>query len=1766
MIKKFRLTLFILFSAFIIATATFIFLPHVIQWQLKDHFEKKYGAKISFENFLWSKKNISIKKVFMKSLSNDLIDYECVVEDVIIDYSIHFLNAQIFIKSSCESINVLIDEKMPVDNLYDYFKSYFNFDNHFGGPSLIGLSKDSSLYLFDTSFDLFIKKINLDIQNNDKSLNRIEGVSFDAHIFSNKNMINSYHLFASNDKGTISVDLEKSLNIQMQHFEGASYFAVYEKFFGPLNEVWSLKSAKIDGSLSIYDSHMLSDCSIEKVVIEHLPSGIKANFPLLKVKALQKADLYAPFLFQRIIQNTYLKAELYENASLYRFKEGLPYWALKDISGIISLNEILKQGLQLDLKGQFLFTNSEDASLTIRGNIPVSEIDEKGNILFDISSNNQDSVSANLILNDKGASGKDFDLYLKNISPREVEAIRNIWPQAAFVWNEAQFLGGLISLHAQGSFLNGKLVSKLNIENVTGKNIWFKSPSLSTEGFISSIEANCDFIIKPDLEKFQPINGQIHLIDADFYWESKSLYDGREVLGRLNQFELHCVLNEGILESASFKGNLGGLQAELEFLGLESQTVANMKLDGALNKIFDIVPGILSDQIKGQFSKEIAAFQASLTKKKEGLLLDGSLHIFDELSSKQPLVIDVNAYFERLIKPVFSDLSIEWKKWGIWLLEKKTDSQLPFERKASTRIIKINWLKDTLGPWALILKQGTFAIKELDFERLSRPFLNNFKIEKFKGLSAVYGDFNDKSLIVNFEINHFNLETKDFNLIVEEIPQEGQDKLAFEPSSFVYYDFHENSLYGFMPIENAYYLERNTSLEFKNISGLLSLNQNHLTLAQIDAECEKIYFKGTFDLDFSDKEALKISLKAPEVYSDTASVQKFSSRFIDLPLWQLPIEGKIESSNEGVVFDAIVPYGDEKNTIFWSFSSKISNVTALIDVNNAHFTNLFADLSYTSVDKTFKIKNFVSDLDVIDKDIIDKYEVAALETTLNFSTKSLYDFDINIKNNQKHFARLKATIQTIDEVIYASLDTNHFHIGNIYPKVSDLIYDKNEGFKFLKAKPSFELGTVFEELNQLNHANLFRLVFKEKFSDLPLSSSYVGKVLGNIKLENKDILLDFASEKLTKNNKSLRPFLFKAQFHDDAWMIENINFDTFSALGVLEKNHEEFVIKNLELNDIGLSCKIQGLIKGYNIELNDVHAIVDLNKLSQTTYLQYFPAFAQAQGIIEFFGHVFIGLGTQDTKNQINLTGKVDLDHLEILSHHFHNQKALSVSYSNSEGLSVKDIVLTIKQANLLDFKTDINLQAVHYNFDEGLLKIDSLGFELSSGSLEQVAYLLQDFFPHEIDEKTLTILKEIKSQKSINGYLHVEIGKGKKILKARLDDGIYSLFNKEIFLKTPVFNYENGLIKILFTYDFQQYPLNIGLEFAKENLNTGTLTVAEPSSKLPLQVFWTFKEDLFQINQIDGSLFGLQMALKLKKVVQDIGQNLTGQVALTDLAKFEQIAPQFIQSYLDNIQFQSFLVYTGDIFLPFKNMKNFSLNGKIEVKDFSFYSRNLSNLKLDLSYTEFDLHIEKMSIEDGAFNLFVKDMFINKNVHEQWYFKIPKLLIQELKPIKLAKDKKALKSIKNLVIHDVNVDNLTGLFSDLKTIKGKGYFSFEKISKNTFSNILFAIPNDILSRIGLNLNVMIPAQGKVYFEIKDRKFYLTQLSEVYSEGKYSRFYLPKDAQPSFIDFDANLNVYIKVKQYNLLMKLTESLRVHLTGKLNDPSFQFEKDSSNDET
>jgi hypothetical protein len=94
----------------------------------------------------------------------------------------------------------------------------------------------------------------------------------------------------------------------------------------------------------------------------------------------------------------------------------------------------------------------------------------------------------------------------------------------------------------------------------------------------------------------------------------------------------------------------------------------------------------------------------------------------------------------------------------------------------------------------------------------------------------------------------------------------------------------------------------------------------------------------------------------------------------------------------------------------------------------------------------------------------------------------------------------------------------------------------------------------------------------------------------------------------------------------------------------------------------------------------------------------------------------------------------------------------------------------------------------------------------------------------------------------------------------------------------------------------------------------------------------------------------------------------------------------------------------------------------------------------------------------------------------------------------------------------------------------------------------------------------MIPAQGKVYFEIKDRKFYLTQLSEVYSEGKYSRFYLPKDAQPSFIDFDANLNVYIKVKQYNLLMKLTESLRVHLTGKLNDPSFQFEKDSSNDET
>ncbi len=78
--------------------------------------------------------------------------------------------------------------------------------------------------------------------------------------------------------------------------------------------------------------------------------------------------------------------------------------------------------------------------------------------------------------------------------------------------------------------------------------------------------------------------------------------------------------------------------------------------------------------------------------------------------------------------------------------------------------------------------------------------------------------------------------------------------------------------------------------------------------------------------------------------------------------------------------------------------------------------------------------------------------------------------------------------------------------------------------------------------------------------------------------------------------------------------------------------------------------------------------------------------------------------------------------------------------------------------------------------------------------------------------------------------------------------------------------------------------------------------------------------------------------------------------------------------------------------------------------------------------------------------------------------------------------------------------------------------------------------------------------RGKIDYEIENGKIYLNEFKEMYSEGKRSRFYLAEGSS-AYVDFKGNLNMKVKMKQYNLLMKLAEFLTITVKGTLLHPSY-----------
>ncbi|MDR3624868.1 MAG: hypothetical protein P4L16_07005 [Chlamydiales bacterium] len=1757
----------------------FVVLPRAVEWRLHHYFQEKFGSTLSYDDVKWKSGSFEFSNLKVKSRENTPIKFLFTVNQLSVKYYFSLLERNIGLDIEFDDPKISLTRETSRVFPWQYFQEKIKKEES-DAPLFFSLEKSHKSRFFYTDIHCKVTNGTIDFINPDHTLLLSEKVSGEGHFGSNKNVAQMWQFsYGTSEERLPSLFFtwdESVAHFSLHELDCEKLSKSFEFLYGPSLNVWTLKQGKATGklNLSLTDLPFLEgNVLLHDTIIEHPSSSIGAELQEMDIVCSQHI-FDEPFetlsYVDKLLLGTNAKAVLSKGASFYRFKEGLPYWMLRNISGGVFLNSDGTPGFQMGFNGQFFFNKDQVAKVLLTGKLPLipgKTREESIHFSLDISNTDSVDVGAKLYVLEADNKNKEIDLIIDNIGPREYETVRNLWPEWSFVWEELEFTKGSVSCEAKALLLPNETLSKITIENINAKELWFASKGLNIDGYVSSLSGSMDFVLSRNERYLRPKNGSLHLNGGDFHWEKRGLnQENQDSLERFTDVACSLTLKEGILQDAHFKGNLGGMQSEFQFYGLSAPTVARMQVDGRVEKILSFLPFPSLAELQKAASGDYLTWKGELKNHEDGLKLSGDFLLKDAVNAISVINLDVN--LERIPANTFVASTNIWKRWGISLMERQEKtSSLPFQRPGSLHVLKVDWLQDRLGAWGVILKQGSIRSDHFAFKKYLTPFVFSKENSFIDGIASFQGDFNDQSLLMHFQIKDLVIEDTDFRV---SIPQMGslnsKEVSESDPSGFFYYSFSDDSSYFFSPLARGMYQEKKSGLIFTDLYAQMSFSKRHMQISDMRGRVENVDFETSIDLDFNSTEYLNVHLRTKHITGDVPSVQKFCSHFKDLPLWRLPVKGMLTSGASGVVFNAMVPYDQRKSEIFWSVSGRLQEGNFSLPSFASTIEKTDLEFSYASDSKVLSVVNGVGEI----KAQTDHYVFFLPKCEIDFKQeyKAFFDLKVDSSSSNQEFLRLLGEVKPVSDTpngfMQVVLDESSSHIGGFYPHLKTLVLQDFSRVKELRASPKLYLNTALEDLRRLSLANIFP--FSATQMDNWSLSQLSGEIQGDFFVDDNAFSCMFEGSSVEYNKKLIEKCSFKALGTRSNWNIEKLDIGSFSLNAQMKREPGKIIIEEVQAKDTGISLLAAGAFstdtKAFSLDVN--HLEISLEHLKVTKNWKVLANLWKPEGKILFKGNINVDFSKGIVVAPFSVIGKAAIEGIKIRDSFIQNQADIPVSFSSVDGLKVEGLEINIRQLDQFQYKASFNLNKMHYNFEEETLRLHGLGFSLSGTYLRELGLLGRDFFPDLFDDQVLVFLRDIKREGGLQGYLNIDISQSQVLVGLQLKDGVYTFFGKEYDLKNVIVRLAPSVISIQADYQMEDVPLRILLQTERSDTSKGVAIISEikDPSPNPMKVFWRWDSTLgLIIQRVEGVLAGLLVNLQEK---QDSPQVLAlfGQIKLQNVGKLGSMLSKELRSSISDWRIGNGYAFTGQFVFPRENWHGFSMQGVLDGKDFQFYGLEFDLLKANFLYSNKELRISQLSILDQGGKCTIPLISLKQDNQENWHLLMPSLRIQEFKPHAFSKDKQKTKPIKNLVIHEAELKDLSGVLGNLQSFRGSGYFRFEKIVKNTLSNVLLAIPSEILGSIGLNTSNMVPATGTVQFVIKDKRIYITNLLDVYSEGKKSRFYLPQGPVQSYVDFDGNMNIYIRIKQYNLLLKLTESLRFHITGKWDSPKFSAEKSST----
>lgn len=1369
------------------------------------------------------------------------------------------------------------------------------------------------------------------------------------------------------------------------------------------------------------------------------------------------------------------------------------------------------------------------------------DVKDLNNINLDLGYESDDKAGQKTSLKVKGDRLGDevgvLALDVKNFGIPQFTLLENILKRAAPRFAAAEFKQGKVDAKMTLGLDHFNLAS-LSLREIALRNIMCASEEWGCDFGAQSVAGFIEMDFK-DPTPGDTLEGELFVV--------KGFLDLKTVSGMMWNFadiETALVIKKGILQRSVAHASLAGLSGRAEIDWSAPKNPIKMEFLGKGSDLAPFMPARIRSGIERRSLDDEIRLGLVMNRETDVMRFKGELLLRDPHQG----LLTTFAYGFDLISPSpeneggFDDIFA-------WFEESDLSPKGSFDPIGDA------------GIFGYKLAGGWLRAKGLSLEKYLSSYLFKKDDIVLSGSADMEGAFDLKGMTLYYTAENLLLESGKLRM---EMPY----VLGKKEGDFLgvhHFDFILGEHKGELPIVKATYYDKVKGLFFDDVSGSALFHEKIVYLPDLEAFLNGVYLKGGVLVDNTDEREGFFDLYTHiQTLNGSLEALNRSLERIDpeLIVVKAPLNGQVWLKEEGASF-TLKMFQDEfyRDDFEWEgqITGSLTDGTLEVAPLGIEAVGVGLNFHYDKKEDLLKISDFGGTFFAGSQGsenelgfLIDHFTLSSLSAKEGGFSFTLYD-------KEGDLLALKGSLEPDDEgKVLIRLDSDFSHLLDDPFKRSEIM---TVGFSRLSsARVEFLLPPtkLFSRLGLLT----------------PEMKTHLNGVEGTfrttLKYDEAESRLHF--EMLGEGISVLgRPFeraQLEGEFHEGVFSIHNGVFDDYIFSVDLLKKEEEWVLRHLGLKiKEALLLGIEGGWKEgesqFKADLNHVEIVLD--KLDGFPEMKPFIDEFAPKGRLKGTGTLRVSWEDKEP----TLVAELETRSKNVIFNglHFNDINGSALRFDLGKAVELKQVKSAILDPETGDKLLDFDVGNLAINFEKETLQVDSMAYDAEASALPKLASVLQSAFPDIFTPFVVDSLTHLKSEGRAIGTMGLDLNETAMTFKGTLADGKWHFLGWDSDLEQFQIEMDRDEVKLSTLYKLDDKSVWVLARTPRPQFDTGVVLIADGalSEEEPVTLHWTHNEgEGLVLKSVKGSALGLNFDLKEdeKNPTTQHMHRLKGDIGV-DFSRVASLFDPETQGKIKTLGLAEGWGVRGNFELSKESSpsgRNYAFDGEVYGNDLVLYDHIFEKTYGRVHADPERMTIEEWVLEDLAGTLYVKEGWIEKSPEGIWNLEVPLVAGYDLRPSLLwEKGKKRAKDKKPLVVKTFQIQDLSGPLASPSELTGKGILSFVNPQKKNLQNTIFAIPSEILSRIGIDMVALTPVTGTVSFDIADEKVWFTKFKDVHSEGKLSKFYLADPKTPSYMDFSGDLHLQIRMKQYTLLFKLAELFTFTIEGTLAKPSYSLQK-------